>query len=45
MTLINRHYDRCRHDRHVMCATLGVGFYGTLALAVTAYSALLSICH
>lgn len=40
MTVIQRHFDRCRLDRHVLYATLGVGFYGTLSLAVLVYSAL-----
>ena len=40
MALVHRHLDRCRADRHVMAATIGVGFYGTLTLAVLAYDLL-----
>lgn len=45
MTLVHRHLDRCRHDRPVMCATIGVGFYGTLALATLTYTALSAVWH
>lgn len=43
MPLIQRHIERCRHDRPVMCATIGVGFYGSLTLAALAYTALISV--
>ncbi|WP_331327956.1 hypothetical protein [Methylobacterium fujisawaense] len=44
MTLPHRHLDRCRQDRNVMFATLGIGFYGSLTLLVLAYD-LLSTWH
>jgi len=44
MTLVQRKLDRCRRDRNVMFATLGIGFYGLLTLLVLAYD-LMSIWH
>ena len=40
MTVVQKHFDRCRLDRPVLYATVGIGFYGTLTLAVLVYSAL-----
>lgn len=45
MTLVLTHIDRCRHDRPVMFATIGVRFYGMLTLATLAYSALSAVWH
>ncbi len=43
MSLIHDHLSRCRQDRNVLFTTIGVGFYGTLTLAVLCHSAWLSL--
>ncbi|GAB6844532.1 hypothetical protein HNR00_002833 [Methylorubrum rhodinum] len=42
---VHDHLSRCRRDRNILFATLGVGFYGALALTVLCHSAWLSLWH
>lgn len=45
MYFLHGHVSRCRRDRNVLFTTIGVGFYGTLAVAVLCHSAWLSLSH
>ena len=42
---VHDHRSRCRQDRDVSFATIGVGVYGTLAPAVLCHSAWPSLGH